>query len=291
MADGLAQLIGRFDLLLVDLWGVLHAGGEPFPEALDALARAQAAGRRAVLVSNSSRDREEMVADLRRQGVDPGLFAAVVSSGGLVRRHLEGEPQIGLPPLAGRFWLCAGHGMPAWVRRLAGRRADTVEAASFVLVTGVPQGEAAERLEDRLAAARARGLPLVLANNDRVVPQPGRLAPGPAVVGDRYAALGGQVLAVGKPERAIYAAALAAGGAPSDRPLAIGDNLETDVAGAAGFGMPSLMVVETGVHGAELMAGGAVDPAAARRLFARHGVAPDWMTPRLCWGEAVIEGN
>ena len=38
--SGLSAIIGNYDALLVDLWGCVHNGVEPFPASVDALGQA-----------------------------------------------------------------------------------------------------------------------------------------------------------------------------------------------------------------------------------------------------------
>jgi hypothetical protein len=72
---------------------------------------------------------------------------------------------------------------------------------------------------------------------------------------------------VGKPEPALFTTA--AGLSDSQRPLAVGDRLDTDIEGAVGAGMDSLLVL-TGVSGpAELLAA----PASRRPTYVAHDLS------------------
>ena len=53
--DGIASLIPRYDLLLCDVWGVVHNGRTAHPDAVDALTRARAAGTTIILITNAPR--------------------------------------------------------------------------------------------------------------------------------------------------------------------------------------------------------------------------------------------
>src|SRR6185436_19331771 len=94
----------------------------------------------------------------------------------------------------------------------------------------------------------------VATNTDRTLPSPRGPLPGNgSLVAVLRTALDREPdLVVGKPEPALFTTAAASSGAR--RPLVVGDRLDTDIEGAVGAGMDSLLVL-TGVSGpAELLA-------------------------------------
>jgi ribonucleotide monophosphatase NagD (HAD superfamily) len=99
----------------------------------------------------------------------------------------------------------------------------------------------------------------------------------------RYEALGGTVRYHGKPGRAIYQACLERMKRRPQAVLAIGDGLETDIAGAHAMDMDSVFVLG-GLHAESLSETGA---ARARdqlqSLFARSGHTPTYVIPYLRW--------
>src|SRR5262249_57383983 len=98
-------------------------------------------------------------------------------------------------------------------------------------------------------------------------------------------ALGGPVFYVGKPHPAVYRACLARlGSVDRARVLAAGDSLRTDVAGAAGVGIDSLLVLG-GIHAEEVA--GAADPrphpAQLAAACAKAGQWPTYAVPAFIW--------
>ena len=55
LVDGLRDLAPRYDLILCDVWGVLHNGLTAYAAAADALVRFRRGGGQVVLVSNAPR--------------------------------------------------------------------------------------------------------------------------------------------------------------------------------------------------------------------------------------------
>jgi ribonucleotide monophosphatase NagD (HAD superfamily) len=55
LLDRFSTLASRFDVVLCDIWGVVHNGLVAYPEACDALARYRAAGGAVILITNAPR--------------------------------------------------------------------------------------------------------------------------------------------------------------------------------------------------------------------------------------------
>jgi len=129
-------------------------------------------------------------------------------------------------------------------------------------------------------------LPLVCANPDRViVVQDGTYSWCAGAIADAYAALGGRVDWLGKPDPSIFAGAAAAVGVRDpNRVVVVGDGLPTDIAGANAYGCRSVLITR-GIHARDLgiAAGGAADAAAVAALAERHGARPDYVMATLSW--------
>ena len=122
---------------------------------------------------------------------------------------------------------------------------------------------------------------MVCANPDLAVNRGGARLPCAGAVARAYERIGGAVAYHGKPGRAAFEACLRRlPGVARDRVLAVGDGLETDIAGAAAAGIEAAFVAG-GIHAAELGADG--DPAALRAELVRRGLAPVVVLPALRW--------
>jgi HAD superfamily hydrolase (TIGR01459 family) len=275
----LEEALGDRRLVLCDVWGVLHDGVAHFPEAAAALARARALGRHVLLVSNAPRPAASVRAQLRGLGVPDGAYDAILTSGDLVRalvarRAPERFLHLGPPRDAPLF---EGVGAPVLA----------VEAAQYVLCSGLDDDatETPDDYEARFRVFLAAGLPMLCANPDLTVDRGGRTIWCAGALAERYAAMGGAVEGIGKPHPQIYAEALRLASEAIGAPIAaadafaIGDSFRTDIAGAAGAGIASL-VVEAGVHAADLEA--TEDRAEALEGLARRwGARPDFVMETL----------
>ncbi len=281
--DALAALAGRYDVLLCDVWGVIHNGRESFPGPCAALARWRAEVGPVVLISNSPRPCPEVALQLDGLGVPRDAWSALVTSGDVTRILLAERapgPAYRLGPERDAP-LYAGLGLDF----------EPLDKARFIACTG-PVNDDVETPEDYralLTAAAARHLPMICANPDRVVQRGDRLVYCGGALAELYETLGGEAIMAGKPYAPIYDASLARAselaGRPiaKDRVLAIGDGIATDAKGANSQGI-DLLFVAAGIHGAEMRgADGRLDPAAAERLLAAAGAHAAYLADALAW--------
>lgn len=278
-----ASLAGRYELVLCDVWGVLHDGLRGLPGADDALARHRRQGGRVILVSNAPRPGHLVAEQLDVFGISRDAYDGIVTSGDLTRSEIRRRGcqtffHIGPPrdlPLFEGLDAVSGH----------------LDDASYVVCTGLDDDES-ETVADYapvLRQMRERDLPMVCANPDLIVERGHRLISCAGALAAAYEEIGGASFTAGKPHRPIYEAAAAAGAEVAGRRvdlsriLAIGDAIRTDVAGARAFGIDVLLLAR-GIHAAEMgCAEGQFDPRTALDWVASQAVRPTHLAADLRW--------
>ena len=133
--SGFGALAQDYDGFIVDLWGVVHDGVQPFPGVVDCLARLRDAGKRVVFLSNAPRRPAGIAAMLANMGVTPDLYHAIMSSGEAVFLGCV------IAPMSSPRW--AG-GCIIWARRVTAtcstrspmRKRRDPAVADFILNTG-----------------------------------------------------------------------------------------------------------------------------------------------------------
>lgn len=286
--DGLARLSNDFDGFIMDLWGVIHGGVEPYPGVVDALERLLDAHKPVVLLSNAPRRAASAVRRLRAIGVEDRLYRRLVTSGEVAHHALRDRPDPAHAAL-GRQYLYIG---PEWdadlVRELDYVPVEEVAAADFLLCVGLfDEADPLARYDEMFEAAAARRLPMICVNPDLWVHrQSGLTSPCAGLLAERYRERhGGPVIYHGKPDPKVFrAAASTLDLPPGGRVLVIGDSLTTDIRGAAAAGFDSLFVTR-GIFAAELgIEPGAEPPAAeVEKLCARYGEQPLAALATLRW--------
>lgn len=280
--DGFAPLAPHYDVVLCDVWGVVHNGITAFADACDALARFRAGGGTVLLITNAPRPASVVVRLLDRLNVPPGAYDGIVSSGDVTQDVMLARRDQRI------FTIGPQRDLPTFLQ--LGITFAPAESADYVVCTGLfdDDTETPDDYRPLLAELRQRDLLMVCANPDLVVERGERLVYCAGAIADLYASLGGRVLYAGKPHRPIYETALAKATAargrapPLARVLAIGDSVRTDLAGATAFGIDCLFVT-AGIHAEEL--GGRENPDAAllAKIFAGAKAYPKAVMRRLVW--------
>lgn len=280
--QGLSAVSDRYDVLLSDVWGVIHNGRESFKAACDALVKWRAEKGPVILISNAPRPSAAVHAQLDQLGVPREAWSAFITSGDATRILLGGRAP-------GPAW-AIGPDRDAPLYEDLDLRFAGPDAAAFISVTG-PYDDEVEGPEDyreRFEAAVARKLPLICANPDIVVQRGDKLIYCGGALAQLYAELGGEVIMAGKPHKPIYELCLAEAqlllGKPLDRSrvLCIGDAVITDAKGANDQGLDVLFVA-SGIHGAETIGPDGLDASAVERLLAKDGVTATYAIADLAW--------
>lgn len=244
-------LLSRYDVLLLDLDGVVYRGLEAVPYAIETLTAAVGQGVRLGFVTNNASRPASVVAE-HLSGIGlPSEPRQVVTSA-----HVGAELLARRLPAGSRVLAVGGPGVPLALTGCGLEPVDTatdrsdgrtdVEIAESVV--GVLHGFGPDVTWRDLAVASyavERGAFWVATNTDRTIPRAAGLAPGNGTfVAAVTAATGVEPPVAGKPGPDMMRTASARLGAA--RPLAVGDRLDTDIRGGRAAGIDALLVL-TGV--------------------------------------------
>ena len=278
---GLHAIAGEYDGFILDLWGVIHDGVRPYPGAVDCMASLRAAGKRVVLLSNAPRRADSIQRQLRRMGIDDAWYDGVMTSGEAAYLMLRDRPDPWYAALGTRVFHLGPERDRGVMAGLDLQVFDGPAGAEFMLNTGpddhAPQTDPSH-YDPVLQASAAAGLPMICANPDLEVIRGGVRVVCAGTLAVRYAAMGGDVRSLGKPDPAIYRPVLDMLAVPGARVLAVGDALRTDIAGAAAVGLDACWVLG-GLHGAHL--GG--DDARTEAEAAAAGLSPVACIQHFVW--------
>jgi HAD superfamily hydrolase (TIGR01459 family) len=270
----------RIDLLICDVWGVIHNGKAAYGQACQALEAYRAGGGFVILVSNAPRPSSSVIAMLGALGVPASAYDRVVTSGDLARTLIARRGPVQALFLGPDRDHGLIDGLPVVL--------TDADAADLCICSGFRDDETETPADyaRELATLAARNVAMVCANPDLVVERGHRLIPCAGAMAAAYAERGGPVLYTGKPHLAIYEEALTIAAAERDREtdlgrvMAIGDAIRTDIAGARRLGVPSILLLQ-GIHWQEAGADGWRDQ--HRAWLESQPLLPDVVMPRLAW--------
>jgi HAD superfamily hydrolase (TIGR01459 family) len=238
------SLSADYPVWLCDIWGVVHNGLTGYEAAAHALSQHRRQGGIVILVTNAPRTSRGVIKQLAEIGVPAEVYDRVVTSGDvtqtLVKDHAKGKVYHVGPPRD----LSIFEGQ-------AVKRVPLTEAHA-VLCTGLVNDdvETPDDYRDLLSRMKDLNLPMICANPDKIVRKGNRLLYCAGALAEKYSALGGSVLMAGKPYEPIYnlalltAATIAGHDIERSKVLAIGDGPETDIKGAADFGISAVLIAD-----------------------------------------------
>jgi len=235
-------LAARYDVTLLDLDGVVYLGDVAVAGAREALAECARLGLRRVFVTNNaSRTPRAVARQLTDLGV-PAVADDVVTSAQAAAGRLEG-----LLATGARVLVVGGEGLVDAVRDRGLTPVFSADDDPAAVVQGFSPTTTWQMLMEACVSVRS-GRPWIVTNADATLPTPRGEGPGNGALVDvvRTAARRDPDEVVGKPYAPIMAEALRR--RPGDRPLVVGDRLDTDIEAARAAGMDSLLVL-TGVTG------------------------------------------
>lgn len=273
---GLAAIAARYDVFILDQYGVLHNGSEPYRGAVACLRQLLAAGKTVVLLSNTSKRAVDLPPKLASLGF-PTDFLGSVTGGEVAWRYLDERrstlSKCSLITSSLEESVADRQQNPRSLFHGLDVQVVPVDQAEYLVVEGTEQvcysdkvaeahttgyrdsGVINAAVKSFLEEGRKRDLPLLCTNPDVLA-----VVAGETVVhmgggiAKEYEAMGGTVVYFGKPRREHFQVCLdMAKVTPENlsRVVHVGDSLHHDVQGAKNTGIDSVFIA-AGIHAPEL---------------------------------------
>ncbi|MFJ5843325.1 HAD hydrolase-like protein [Streptomyces shenzhenensis] len=237
-----------YDTALLDLDGVVYAGGNAIVHAVESLAAARTGGMHLAYVTNNAlRTPDTVAAHLTELGI-PAAAEDVITSAQAVARLISEQ----LPPGA-RVLVIGGEGLRSALRERGLLPVESADDDPVAVAQGYGGPDLAWGRFAEACYAVARGVPWFASNTDLTIPSGRGIAPGNgAAVEVVRIATGAEPQVAGKPLPPMHRETILRTGAV--RPLVVGDRLDTDIEGAFNGGVDSLLVLTGVTDGAQLLA-------------------------------------
>ena len=260
----LESIASPFAGILLDAYGVFWGGNGVgmLPGCKDTMQRLVASGKIVGILSNNTVQAEKEINKLKTHGLLQGEhFHFLITSGTVANRLLvAGE----LPfPTPNRTFFLTGtphptfNSHPAIFQNSHFEETSDLKKADFIFIS-VPHIDGKDQINPELFKAQVEvfkdyNLPMLCVNPDRFAHEgmPPQVVVRQGSIARMYEEQGGQVFYVGKPSGRMYSAAMESfqqfGISDPKTVLMVGDTPETDVQGAKDFGMPSALIMKTGM--------------------------------------------
>lgn len=281
--QNLAEVSDKYAAIFCDLWGCLHNGIEPYPEAVKALQDYRGRGGVVVLLTNAPRHQGSVEKQLSNMGLARDSWDMIVSSGDATRdamfRGIVGQK---VWFMGEKHDLSFFDPIPGMVNPAPIEPVELAQAEGIICCGPFDPYAEPDTLRPELLFAKQKGLKLLCANPDLVVDRGERREHCAGAIAALYSEMGGQSLYFGKPHPPIYDLArsrLAALGRDitNARILAIGDGIGTDIAGAMGEDIDSLFITGGLAAKATKTDQNGPDPEATKAFIAAHMTSPSFV--------------
>ncbi len=243
------EITQKYQLCIIDQWGVLHNGAKPYPYAVKMLQCLHDNKVPVVILSNSGKLSEYSHKLIASMGFNMNAIQSVISSGQAARTWLQKTLQNNKS---------FGKNLVFWgfdydytaIDGLGLQVINDIHQADFIVAAGAMRANLAA-YEDELQIGAKKQIPMLCTNPDLVSNMPdGTLKICPGVMAQRYEELGGKVYRFGKPAREVYELCMEF--APDAKKIiGIGDSLEHDIKGAQDFNIDSIFITG-GIHEIDL---------------------------------------
>ncbi len=243
--NGISPLAERYEVFLLDQFGVLHDGQQAYAGAVHALSALKRAGKTIVLISNSGKRAAPNEARLLKLGFEAGSWDCLVSSGEVAWRYFAHMVAVGTLRRGTKCLLISRDADRSAVESLPFALIGSGDDAEMVLISA-SEGDrySLDHYRTLLAPAAARGVPCFCTNPDRIMLTAVGSRFGAGEVADLYEKLGGRVTRIGKPNAQIFETALELAGKPDHKSVVcVGDSLEHDIVGGRGAGLATALVL------------------------------------------------
>ncbi|MEU6848180.1 HAD hydrolase-like protein [Streptomyces sp. NPDC046716] len=237
-----------YDTALLDLDGVVYAGGHAIDHAVDSLATARDGGMALAYVTNNAlRTPDTVAGHLSELGIPTEAEDVITSAQAVARLISEQVPE------GARVLVVGGEGLRVALRERGLVPVESADDDPAAVAQGFGGPDMAWGRFAEGCYAIARGVPWFASNTDLTIPSGRGIAPGNgAAVEVVRIATGAEPQVAGKPLPPMHRETVLRTGA--ETPLVVGDRLDTDIEGAFNGGVDSLLVLTGVTDGAQLLA-------------------------------------
>lgn len=275
---GVSCVVDRYDVFIIDLWGVIYDGKRLFPVALKVLEKLKEQGKEVYLVTNNPRSSKANIAKLESLGLPRELYKDMITAGqktlDLLRTRVIGH-QLKRPI---KTFIIDDINLCDWIDAADLVGVDNIDDADLVLSIHMSETQLVpDAYVPLFKKAIERDLLHVCANPDKYVMLYTEKKARVGILTDLYKALGGRVVEVGKPHPIMFEDVMTHHHGKSI--LLIGDSLVTDILAAKYIGVDSLLIL-LGYHREEFFLN---NGATKEAIYQRYGVSPTYVCEQLFW--------
>ena len=239
--EGLRSVFDNYELLFIDLWGVVHNGIELHENAIHTLSKISEAKKDYILLTNAPRPNKTVKIFLEKLGLDKSMREKVFTSGeaalGYLKKNYISQKfyHIG-PPRDFNLFI-----------DFKNEKTEDIDKSNYLLCTGLYDQHDQDLNFYKELLINSISKKMICTNPDLIVDKGKKREYCAGSVAMIFEKIGGEVIYFGKPYPEVYNQAIKSN---KKKVIAIGDNLRTDIKGANNMNYDSL-IITSGVHNKE----------------------------------------
>jgi len=249
----ISELINKYDLFIIDQWGVIHNGKFGYTYAIDCIKQLFNLKKILILISNSSKRNESTINRLPELGFNKNNFSEVMTSGEMIWRALNLKSNDFIKKLGNNCYHLSytnNKNVSKFTNGLNFNFVNNLDDANFILgCTASPKLTTLDYIP-LLEKAIKKNLPFICANPDfeTIESNSEKKIISMGTIAELYKDFGGSVFILGKPSIEIYNESTKKfPKINKNKILAIGDSFYHDIKGAHNFNIDS-MLITSGIH-------------------------------------------
>lgn len=291
--QGISDISDSYMGFIIDQWGVLHNGDEPYEGVLDCLKELKNRKKYIIILSNSGKRAEQNKERLKKIGIAPTLYDEILTSGEMTWHGLKNQDEGFFKGLGKKCFLISRGGDTSIVDDLDIEIVDDPKNASFLMISGTDAPERTmQDYEPILKSAVRYRLTALCANPDSQGVMGAGYIMGAGSLARRYQDFGGVVHYIGKPHQPIFQQCIKSLQQREIYPgqtIVIGDTMAHDVLGGALVNMDTCLV-KAGLHAPSFA--NAKTPLETNRALTLlvnqyNKIRPKYLVETMKWGKAL----
>ena len=274
--EHLSEIFNNYDTFIIDLWGVMHNGIKLNPKAIEAINHLKNNAKKIVFLSNAPRPSAKVIDFLLKMKMDKQYLSNVMTSGEAAMNAINNNK-------FGKKFFHLGPPRDVAIFEKVKENSTTIDNCEFILCTGLfdeddPDINKSQLHENDLDyyknfLIKHISKKLVCTNPDLTVHRGDKEEYCAGYVAKIFEELGGETIYYGKPYKEIYNMCFD----KSEKVLAIGDNLRTDIKGANNLNIDCVFISE-GVHRDEFN-----NISELQTLISKYNVKANFVQKELKW--------
>jgi HAD superfamily hydrolase (TIGR01459 family) len=291
--QGISDISDSYAGFIIDQWGVLHNGDEPYEGVIECLKELKSRNKYIIILSNSGKRADQNKERLKKIGIGPSLYDEILTSGEMTWQGLKNQDEGFFRGLGKKCYIISRGGDTSIVDNLDIEVVSDIKKASFLMISGTDAPEKTmEDYEPILKQAVRQRLTALCANPDSLGVMGAGYIMGAGSLARRYQDFGGVVHYIGKPHQPIFQRCIKILQGKEIYPgqtIIIGDTMAHDVLGGTLVNIDTCLV-KCGLHqpafaNAKLPI--ETDRALALLINQYNKVRPKYLLDTMKWGKAL----